>query len=399
MKQKNTLIRGATYLGIGAFVSKLLGAFYRVPLTALIGSGGLGIYQMVFPVYALLLDFSGAGVPSALSKLISAKSENKLLNAKEYLSASIKIFLVLGILGSAIMALFSNVIATAQGDKRATLAYLLLSPAVLLVAVLSCFRGFFQGLMDMKPTAVSQIIEQAIKLALGLLLAYIFRGNLVYAVAGATFAISVSELVAFLYLLVLYMKFKKKNALLMPIKHQFKPLAKTLIKTTIPITLIGIMIPFSHVIDSFLIINIMSVYRADATSLFGLLSGVVMTVINLPVSICYGVATAVIPSISSEKNAQNKIKNAKKSILLTLLLSLPCAVGVSIFSPTIIEILFKRLSVFEKQTAVNLLRLTSICIVLLSLTQTLNAVLIGKGNYYKPLISMGVGVVVKVEVN
>lgn len=399
MKQKNTLIRGATYLGVGAFVSKALGAVYRIPLTALISSSGLGIYQMVFPVYALLLDFSGAGVPSALSKLISASNEQKLTHAREYLSVSIKIFTIFGIICSVIMAVFSNTIAIFQGDERATLAYLFLSPAVLFVAILSCFRGFFQGLMDMKPTAVSQIIEQVIKLVLGLALAYAFRQDLTRAVAGATFAITIAELVAFFYLLVLYVFFKRKHEISLPIKYEFKPLAKTLIKTTVPITLIGIIIPLSHVIDSFLIINIISTYRADATSLFGLLSGVVMTVINLPVSICYGVATVAIPSISGEKSEKNKLRNAKKSIFLTLLVSLPCAIGVAILSPTIIEILFKRLTVFEKQTAINLLRMTSVCIVLLSLTQTLNAVLIGKGNNYKPLISMGIGVAVKVAVN
>ena len=400
MKEKNGIIKGATFLGIGAFVSKLLGAIYRVPLTALVGAKGLGLYQMVFPVYSLLLDFSGAGLPSALSKLISATDKNKHQTAYTYLRVSLTVFFCIGLFFSIITALFSFRIARFQGDENARLAYLCLSPSIALVTLISCFRGYFQGLMDMKPTAFSQIIEQSVKLIFGLALAYIYRENVISAVAGATGAITISELVALLFLYVKYKNYTRKHGLNFTFNSRlFKDSARLIIKTTIPVTLIGIMIPFSHVIDSFLIINLLSAYRSDATALFGLLSGVVTTIINLPVSVCYGIATVAIPAISGAKNKAQEKESVNRTIGLTLAISVPCALGLLLFAPNVIGLLFSRLTALEKQTAINLLRICSISVILMSILQTTNALLIGKGKLYKPVFSLSVGVAIKTILN
>lgn len=398
MKFKNSIIGGATALGIGAFVSKLLGALYRIPLTNMLGSSGLGLYQMVFPVYCLLLDFSGAGVPNAMAKLIAETDKNEKENkAFNYLKSSIILLFCFGIVGTLFMSLFSGTISRFQGNQDAKLAYLFLSPSVLLVCLISCYRGYFQGFMDMKPTAISQIIEQVIKLILGLILVGIFSFNLVLAVSGATLAISVSEVVALIYLIVVYKKRKVKveNSFIER-KNHFGYHAKKIIKTTIPITLVGIILPISHVVDTFLTVNIIGQYRTDATALFGLFSGAVMTVINLPVSICFGLSAVSIPAVSSSKDEEEKDRKAKNVVLLTTVISFAFFVGCFIFAPIIINILFRSLSNEEKRLAVNLLRFTSPCILLLSLVQTLNSVLIAKGRTYIPLASLSVGVAVKI---
>ena len=400
MKQKNSIIGGATCLGVGTFISKLMGAIYRVPLTALIGSSGLGLYQMVFPVYATLLDFSGAGVPSALSKLIASSNSDKHEQAYYYLKTSIIIFLFLGVIISLLMASFSNKISFLQGDIRAQKAYLFLSPAIFLVSLLSCFRGYFQGLMLMKPTAISQIIEQSVKLSFGLILAHLLRANLALSVAGATLAISFSELVALLVIFLTYLSYKKKNNLCYNFsKKLFIPYAKNLIKTTLPVTLIGIAIPFSQVIDSFVIINILNSYRQDATSLYGLFSGVVMTIINLPVSLCYGIAMVAIPAVSGAKTDKEKQKNSIRTILLTVCIAFPCAVAITLFGNPVVSILFGRLGILEKQTAVKLLKITSICVILSSLAQTTNAILIAKGKAYNSVLSLSMGILTKTIIN
>jgi stage V sporulation protein B len=295
------------------------------------------------------------------------------------------------------MSLFSGTISRFQGNQDAKLAYLFLSPSVLLVCLISCYRGYFQGFMDMKPTAISQIIEQVIKLILGLILVGIFSFNLVLAVSGATLAISVSEVVALIYLIVVYKKRKVKveNSFIER-KNHFGYHAKKIIKTTIPITLVGIILPISHVLDTFLTVNIIGQYRTDATALFGLFSGAVMTVINLPVSICYGLSAVSIPAVSSSKDEEEKDRKAKNVVLLTTVISFAFFVGCFIFAPIIINILFRSLSNEEKKLAVNLLRFTSPCILLLSLVQTLNSVLIAKGRTYIPLASLSVGVAVKI---
>ena len=188
----------------------MLGAIYRIPLTNLLGGYGLGLYQMVFPVYSLLLDFSGAGVPSALSSLI-AKKEDKESYAYLYLKTAIKLLFLVGAIGSLIMLIFARPISLLQGNKNASKAYLYLAPAVFAVALICAFRGYFQGLMDMKPTAISQVIEQAIKVLLGLTFVKILLPNIENAVAGATFAITLSEFCALIYLVLVYSLKKRRK--------------------------------------------------------------------------------------------------------------------------------------------------------------------------------------------
>lgn len=397
MKIKKSIFGGAVILGAGAFIAKLLGAIYRVPLTNLIGGYGLGLYQMVFPLYSVLLDFSGAGAPNALSKIVSSFPENeKDKNAKKVLFVSKRLFCLLGIVGTLIMALFSGLISKGQGNVDARFSYVTLAPAIVFVCLISCYRGYFQGYMDMTPTAISQICEQAVKITLGLILVKLLISNTPLAVAGATFAITVSEISAFILLLLIYKKSQGASGKITLNKTEFKSIAIGIIKTALPVTLIGVIIPLSQIADSFIIINMLKNYRADATALFGLFSGVACTVMNLPVSVCYGVSTASVPAISSESDKNARKRKAKKAIGITLLFSVPCALVCFFFSGSIISLLFKNLSVTEKETASNLLKILSLGVVLLSLLQTGNALLIGSGKTYRPIASLLVGAFLKI---
>jgi stage V sporulation protein B len=252
----------------------------------------------------------------------------------------------------------------------------------------------------MKPTATSQVIEQGVKLVFGLIFAYLFRANVAFAVAGATGAITLSELVALFYLYLLYRRDRlgvevDKNR----VKENFSIYAKEILRVTFPITIVGIMLPISHVIDSFVIVNVLSTHTSSATSLYGILGGVVCTVISLPVSVCYGISTSSIPSVSSAKSLQEKRDRANSGILLTTAVSFPFYLAVLIFAPLIVNVLFPSLGVGEKFIAINLLRITAPSVMLLSLVQTTNAVLIGKGKLYFPVLSMAIGVIIKTMLN
>ncbi len=398
MEKNSKILKGSIFLAVGAFLAKLIGAVYRIPLTNLLGGEGLGLYQMVFPIYCVLLDFSGAGAPSAISKLISAKLDSGY--GENLIKGSVRLFAIIGVIGVFVMAGLSLPLSIAQGNRKSFLGYIFLSPAVFFVAIISCYRGYFQGKMNMMPTAISQVIEQVVKLGTGLLIVYMFRYDLIKAVAGATFAVTLSEIVALTYLFITYKIYEQKHGLSYPFdKTLFKSQRKALVKYTVVVTLIGIAIPLSQVFDSFLFVNILSGYRGDATALYGLYSGAATTVINLPVAICYGVATVAIPAVSGAKSKSDKQKNSKKTLLLTLALSFPCAIFCYMFSPFIVKVLFGRLSANERVTTINLIRYLSINIVLLSFIQTSNAVLIGSGKAIKPLIGMGIGIAVKVILN
>ncbi|MBR5388334.1 MAG: polysaccharide biosynthesis protein [Clostridia bacterium] len=391
---------GAIILGVGTFIAKLLGAAYRIPLTKIVGASGLGLYQMVFPVYTLLLDLSGASVPSAISKLVSSYGDEfKGIYAKKTLRVSLLFFSVLGLILSLFTALFANAVAFAQGDIRAGKAYLLLSPSVFIVCVISCFRGYFQGFMNMVPTAVSQITEQVIKLVFGLLLADYFMPDVARAVAGATLAITVSEIFAFIQLFIFYKLRKKGNVALTErlTRRDFSSGLKDVLSYAFPIAVSGLILPLSKVLDSFLVINILKAYSDNATGLYGLYSGVAVTVIGLPVAVCYGIAAVAVPAVSGAKGKGVK-RNSLNTLVLTFSVSFFCAAACFIFAPHIVEILFGYLSPAEKEISVKLLKLSSPCVTLLSVLQTANAVLIGRSAPFKPIIGMTVGVTVKTVV-
>ena len=176
----------------------------------------------------------------------------------------------------------------------------------------------------------------------------------------------------------------------------FSYCAKGILKTTIPLTVIGIALPFSQVIDSFITINIIGGYDSNATALYGLFSGAVMTVVNLPVSICYGLSAVAIPAVSSAKTKEEKESRGKRALLLTILASLPCALFCLVFAPFITNFLFGSLSSNDKAVTINLLRITAPCIVFSSLMQTSNAVLVGNGRSYFPVLSLTIGIIVKI---
>ncbi len=399
--EKKKILTGALALGIGTFTAKLLGAIYRVPLTRILGGTGIGLYQMVFPVYAVLLDFAGAGAPSAPARLIaSGDKTDREKRAYDYLTVSIRVFTVLGVFFSLFMFAFSKRIASWQGDENAYKAYMLLSPSVFLVCIISSFRGYFQGMMNMKPTAISQIVEQTVKLIFGLMFSYMFMSDKTNAAAGAVLGITLSEAVTALWLYAVYLRRRKKLSLLFTFDAEnFFSRAGKLIATAFPVTLIGVMLPLSNVADSFIIVNVLKGYTSDATALFGLLSGVAMTIVGLPVAVCYGIATVAVPAVSGAGGEREKNANAVKTILLTLAFSVPCAVILFFFAPEIIGFLFRSLDDAEKSVAANLLKILSPAVVFLSLLQTENAVLIGKNRLYAPVLGMFAGILTKVALD
>ena len=421
--ERKNLVSGAAILGAGTFLAKIIGAAYRVPLTALLGGAGIGLYQLVFPVYTVLLDFSGAGAPSALSKLIaSGDKAGREERAKDYLFAGLKLFAALGAVFSLFMFLFAKPLSAAQGDENAYLSYAAISPAVFLVCLITPFRGYFQGLANMKPTAISQIIEQTVKLCFGLTFVKLFGGDTPRAAAGAAFAITLSEAAAAIYLFFVY-KARQKRARLggalfcastpafggAPVNggtpaFGWEQIAKResgvtakLIKTAIPVTLLGIIFPLCAFAESFIVINLLSGYKENSTALYGLYSGVASTIAGLPAAVCYGVAAAAIPAVSAGKTKEKRKKNSTRAIALTLFLSLPAAAILYFFAPNIINLLFRSLPQSEREISSRLLKILAPSAALLSLLQTQNAVLIAENKPYFAVLSMAIGAAVKIS--
>ncbi len=391
--KKNGFIKGAAWIAAGGFIAKIIGALYRIPLTNLIGGHGLGLYQLVYPVYCLLLTLSATGIPSSIAKL-TAERLGRGESSRSLFKTAMKLFITVGILGSLVMAGLAPVLAKAQGSEEVVGGYYALAPAVFLVSAISVFRGWFQGHNDMFPTAASEVTEQFVKVGFGLLFAYLYRDNVIKAVVFLLLAVSLSELFALILMFALY---KRSSTRIEEPKDGGRVGVKSILKLSIPVTFSSILLPLSGLLDSVLAPRLLSAYTSDAVTLYGLFAGGAVTIINLPVSICYGIAAASVPSVATAKETHPL--GARKRILFSLLITvgvaLPSALGLYFFAEPASKIIFRSLKGEELEILVRLVKILSISALTLSCVQTLSACLTAQGKPQYAAFSMLIAVIVK----
>ena len=403
-ENKRSFLKGAALIAAGGLLAKLIGALYRIPLTNLIGGHGIGLYQLVYPVYCLLLTVSATGIPSSIAKL-TAEKLGRGESDKPLFKTALRLFLWIGLIGSLLMAALAPLLASLQGSKEVLGGYFTLAPSVLLVSAISVLRGWFQGRNDMFPTAISEVIEQAIKVAFGLFFAYIFREDIAKAVVFLLLSVSISELVALLVMIALY---KLSPARKESGKDGGRVAAKHILRTSIPVTLSAILIPFSTLVDSVFAVRLLGAYAADPVALYGLFSGGAVTIINLPVSVCYGIAAASIPAVATAKaKARKKSESDKKggvrkkiffALGVTILVSVPAAIGLYYFAEPVTRMIFRSLKGEELQTLVALIKAFAVSAFTLSCAQTLSACLTAQGKPQYAAISMAIAMTVKTAV-
>jgi stage V sporulation protein B len=354
---------------------------------------------MVYPLYCLLLTISATGIPSSIAAL-TAERLGKGESDKGVLKSALKLFALIGIFGALSMCLLAPMLARAQGKPNLISGYFALAPSVFLVSILSVFRGWFQGRNYMSPTACSEVIEQVVKVSVGLVFAYLYRANLQKAVTYLLFSVSISELFALIFMWIKYRNYGKNSAPFQGLKECEKITFRRILKMSIPVTFNAALIPLSGMLDSVLIVRILARYTSDAVSLYGLFSGGAVTVINLPVSICYGIAAASIPAVATAKNnGASPRKRVLFSLFITLLVSIPSALLLYFFAEPAVSLIYRSLAGSEKQTLAQLVKLFSISAVTLSCAQTLSACLTAQGKPKYAAISMLIGVTAKTVLN
>jgi len=391
-ENKSSFLKGAVWIAAGGFVAKVIGAIYRIPLTNLIGGHGLGLYQLVYPIYCLLLTVSATGIPSSIAKLTAeriAQGENDF----EVLRTAMKLFMWIGLSGAFLMTVIAPFLSKAQGNEEVLWGYYALAPSILLVSIISVFRGWFQGRNRMFPTALSEVVEQVVKVGFGLLFAYLFRESVTKAVVFLLLSVSLSELVT---LLVMWAIFKRVPAPTVFKNDGGRVAVRTVLKMSIPVTFNSILIPLSGLLDSILAPRLLGVYATDAVALFGLFSGGAITVINLPVSVCYGLAAASIPRIAMASERGGKLrKNIFFSLGITALVGGVSAMGLYLFAEPAIKIIFYSLSETEQNVLVDLVKVLAVSALTLSCVQTLSACLTAQGKPQYAALSMMIALTVK----
>lgn len=398
-KNQGSFIKSVFILGLGGFIAKLLGAFYRIPLTNIIGSYGMGIYQLVFPLFSLLLTISTAGIPVAVSKLVAEKAAlRQYRQANKVFATALAMLAAFGLCGSALLFFMADNIAALQGNADASSAYKLIAPAVFLVCVISAYRGYFQGLMQMTPTAVSQIVEQVVKMAVGLYCAVRFMPDVIKSVNYAILGVTLSEAAAVILLFIMYLSQKSKPR---PPELSAQPFdrrhtVRTLMVLCLPITLSGLIIPLTQLVDSVLVLNLLQ--ASNSTELYGLWAGPVHSLLNMPVVLTLGIATAIVPAVSKhyargdEEGAKQK---AAFSIKLTVVLGLPCSLGLIALAEPITKLLYGGLSYEEILISADMVRVAGVSVLFLSLVQTSTAVLQAGGRLYAPVVFLFLATAVK----
>lgn len=369
-----SVAKSSIILIIAGITCKILGALFRLPLTNILGVTGIGYFQMVMSLYAFTLVLCSGGITITLSKMVAEPCINKDNRVNSLYKISILTSIILGIVVGGIFLIFARNISALQGGTFG-IAYKLMIFLLPLGGIIACFRGVLQGFETMYPTAVSQVIEQGIRFIFGLLFAFIFiKKSVDMGVFGAFLGIVVGEILSALYLIY---EIKKRK-----VKFEGKDY-KGFYKNLFPILLGGCILPLVNAVDSLIIVNRLIVAgftEQQAVLLFGVQTGVVGTVLNLPAIISSSLAIALLPSIAAMKEnvemQKQRICTAFKYLWLVLL---PMVLGIMAIARPLYIVNYPNVEYHILQYAVNLTLFGGISAILLAVMQFLITILQARG--------------------
>lgn len=406
--KKETFMQGVITLIFSQVLIKVLGLVYNLYLTNKEGFGdkGNGIVSAGYQIYAMLLTLSSIGVPNAISKLVServAVGDHK--GAHRVFKIAFATFSLIGLIGTLLLFLGASTIANYWLQiPEAEMTLVALSPSVFFVAVSAIMRGYFNGIKNVRATARSQTIEQMFKTALTItiveMIAIASKSSTEWMAGGATLATTLATMSGLGYLYIYYKKIKKEIALEIKSTVNYKyervrTIISKILYVSIPIALTAIMSSLSKNIDSFTVVRSLKRFMSEsmAISQYGILGGKVETLICLPLSINVAFATVLVPEISAAKARKDNKTITKKtsfSLLVSMLIGLPCTVGMCIFARPILELLYPKAS-----EGAQILQISSLTIIFTILGQTINGALQGYGKLKIPVISLAVRCIFK----
>lgn len=373
--------REGAFLFFGIIISKIIGAVYRIPLINVLGSEGMGLYQLVFPVYALILTITSGAVPMALSKLVSARIfEGDNDGAYAVYSTCRNVISLFGLLGTLVLVFAARGLSLLQGSGEQTLAYIAIAPSVAIVAELSLYRGWCQGNLSMLPSSLSQISEQVFKLVFGLSLSvYLSSYGMEYAVCGALLAVTLSELCT---VIILRIAFRRE----LPSKKQTASFDRVMYRsqlftTLVPMSISGLVSPLIAFVDSMLIVNLLKSGGMEgglAVSLFGLYGGAVQTLVNMPVVLVLTIAVYLIPYLN-KLNAKRELDNIKRTVNFTVratyFIAVPLAIFFFAFARQAITFIYPAVTPQELSYAATALQIGGTSVIFIVETQVFTSIL------------------------
>lgn len=405
--RRQNFMGGAAILAGAVAVTKLLGALYKIPLGNLLDSAGMAHFYAAYNIYSLLLVLSTAGLPVALSRMVSrAAAQRRYGAARRSLHVALALLCAIGAVCSGVMCLLPDVLAAALHDAEAAPALRALGPAVLLVCLSAALRGYTQGLGDMVPTAAGQIAESTGKLAAGLALCLVLlrRGaDPSLCAAGAIGGVTVGAALGLLTSLLLL---PRRSAL--PEVRDVPPargrILRELLRTGVPITVGAAGMSLITLLDQTLVTstlqNTLGYSAAETAALYGEYT-FGMTLFALPPSFIYPLSVSLMPAVSAALTRRDRAaagKAAGAALKLTTLLALPAGVGLSVLAEPILLLLYPAVPATAAAAAYHLTFLGLACVFVCLMVVT-GGILQAYGHPLLPVLSLLCGGVLKIVTN
>jgi O-antigen/teichoic acid export membrane protein len=337
---KQSFLKGAFFITAATFLSKVLGSLFRIPLQNIAGDEVLGIFTLVFPIYMVILTLSVAGIPLAISKLISeALAKNELNSITNIYRTSAVLTFSFGLIGFIFLNVFSVPLSAVLGGRSSLWSIIMVSFTLLVAPYMSVYRGFFQGFNDMRPTAFSQVIEQFVRVAFILILAYVFvnkgfpSSKIAAGVMGSSVIGALSSLV---YLRWHYTRFIGKRSEFGEKRYtydfqQFKSGAIKILRLSIPIAVGSLMMALLNLVDSLSIPTALKVYGLSHINDWYGVYGRGLALVQIATVFSTSLVLPMVPAISASIARKNHAKNIQlieKARGLNVLISWPTAIGV-----------------------------------------------------------------------
>ena len=429
--KKQTFLQGTAVLAMATVLVKLMGFLFKVPLNNIIGEDGFGYFNTAYDVYNVLLMISTTGLPVAMSRMISqAQTLGNHAQIKRIYRTSLYVFLTIGMVGSLGMLFFCrqlSVMVTTNENSWAAIAAL--APCVLLICLVSAYRGFFQGQSNMTPTSVSQIFEAVTRLVVGLGLAWLVMkltgkayvrmqgivlapgetaqdyGDITLAAGGAILGVTLGSLISVVYL---HHKFRQSNQILSlggGTAKSTRSTMKELLSIAVPITLGSAGLQIINLFDTMIYMRRLTGALQWTEKMADSAKGVYnfcQTVFALPCSFIPTITIAVIPAITASltrKDLAEAKATSESSVRTMALIAMPCAAGLFVMAEPVIRLLCSTYTEDRIQLAATMLAILGLTVIFNSIVLLLNAIMQAHGDVVTPVVNMLIGGIIKIIVN
>lgn len=400
-KSRSNFIVQGTILAAASIIVRIIGIMYRIPLTNILGNKGIAVYSTAFDFYSILLLISSYSLPLAVSKLVSARAAlGQMKNSYRVFLGALGFSAVLGVIVSIFTYTFAEVLTKIWQAPESAQALKVLAPAIVIMSILGVFRGYFQGLGTMIPTAFSQILEQIANAVISIVAAYYlfqfgktvknategYNYSMAYGAAGGTLGTMLGALAALVFLFFVFLLYRKKIKLqnqkdMTPLTEPYGYIIKLLVITIVPVLLSTAIYNISGFLDSGFFYNIMKIKGMEKETryaLYGMYTGNYRLLMNVPVALAAALSSSVIPSITASVAMGNKgqvINKIDYSIRFSMILAFPCAVGLAVLAMPILMLLFPSNESFT--IPAKMMYLGAVSIILYSISTLTNSILQG----------------------